>query len=326
MLKKLLLIALSCQLHTVAFTQEANRNSIVFSNDGILFACTYESGAVEVHDITTGKKVFNIAGKKKYEFADHINSLSFSPDKKYFAIASVYQLTKVYDLSTGKEIGALDVAEKVLFTGTGKIITIREKQLTIYSSAGFVKEKTIVLPDIVSDDANPCTVDAISDKIIVPLFYSDYAIVDAANGDVLSTHKENSKGTLRSIQVSNDARAVITCSDSILKIFSISTGALRFKLAITCPGYTVPRACLTQTDMLYTGSIDGESIRCIDIRTGLLSEREGMNFTSGYRMRGVYFAPRLAICAISYSAPYKKKATFSFLDVVTREDTRIFLQ
>lgn len=327
MLKKLLFIVIFCKLHSFVFAQEANRNSIVFSNDGILFGCTYESGAVEVHDITTGKKVFIIKGAKKYEYSDHINSLSFSPDKKYFAIASGYQPTKVIDLSSGKEISVLDIAQKVLFTSTGKIITIREKLMTIYSSAGFIKEKTIILPDIVSDDANPCTVDAVSNKIIIPFFYSDYAIVDATNGDVVTKHMETSKTKLRSIQVSNDSKAVITCTDTELKVFSISTGDLRFKLAIEAAGYTVPRACLTEKDMLYTGSIDGEDIRCIDIRTGLVSDRESLDFGNySGRRRGFYFAPRLSTCAISYSAPYKKKATFSFLDVVTRQSTRIFLE
>ncbi len=323
-----MLLAIPCLLFLASRAQDANRESIVLSNDGILFATTYESGAVEVYDIATGKRMFEIKGAKKYEYSIRTRSLSFSPDNKYLAIAPGWNApTSVMDIATGKLVTTVELGDKAIFTGTGKLVTIKEKQMNIYSSNGFTKEKSITLPDIVSDDANPCTVDATSDKIIVPLFYSDYVIIDAATGDVVTSHKEETKEKIASIQVSMDASSVITCTKSLLKIFSIKTDALRFKLPIESLGFTIPKACLTERNMLYTGSLDGENVRCININTGLVSDRESIVFgpSSGSK-RGFYFAPRSGMCAISYAKPYKKKAPFAFMNVITRESPRTYLE
>jgi hypothetical protein len=231
------------------------------------------------------------------------------------------------DISTGKQVALVELGAKALFTSTGKLVTIREKKMNIYSGSGFTLDKTLVLPDLVSEAANPCTVDGVSDMIIVPLYYSDYVMIDAASGDVLASHKEDTKEKIVSIQVSIDATSVITCTKTNLQVFSIQTDARKFQLVIAAAGYTIPKACLTGSGMLYTGSLDGENVRCININTGQVSDRESIVFGqfSG-RRRGFYFVPRSGFCAISYSAPYKKKATFAFMNVITRESNRVYLE
>jgi len=130
-----------------------------------------------------------------------------------------------------------------------------------------------------------------------------------------------------SIQVSMDASSVITCTKYYLRITSVKTGAKLFDLMIGAVGFTIPEACLTENGMLYTGSVEGDDVRCININTGQVSERESMVFNgSKGGKRGFYFAPRSGVCAISYSKPYKKKAPFSFINVITRTSNRVYIE
>jgi hypothetical protein len=62
MKKKIILLAFTCLLFIASMAQEANRRSIVLSDDGTLFGCTYESGAIEIYQTNTGKKVFEEKG------------------------------------------------------------------------------------------------------------------------------------------------------------------------------------------------------------------------------------------------------------------------
>ncbi len=313
-----------CLLFLTSKAQDANRETIIFSNDGSMFACGYENAAVEVTDVTTGKRLFTIKGTKD-KYPERAKSLSISPDKKYLAVAYGFAVAKVMDIASGKEVIALDRIEKVLFLNSGKLVTIKEKIVNVYSANSFSKEKSITLSDFISEDAAPCTLDATSEKIVVPLSYSDWTIIDVATDEVLITHKEDTKIKLESIQVSNDAGSVITCTEDKLKIFLIKTGETRFTMPVAGLGYTIPKACLTEEDMLYTGSMDGNDIRCIDIITGKLSERESLILGSGNR-KGFYFAPRSPVCTISYAAPYKKKAQFAFVNVVTRKKIGTYLE
>jgi len=174
MSKKITLLALSCLLIISSIAQDAHRGSIVLSDDASLFACNYDNDAIEVYATATGKKVYEQKGSRKSEtYSMDMMSLTISPDNKYLAIAPGGNTTRIIDIETGKQVATVELGTTAVFTSTGKLVTITDKTMNTYSAHTFAKERTTTLPDLVNGDAKPCTLNATSDKIVVPLFYSE---------------------------------------------------------------------------------------------------------------------------------------------------------
>jgi RNA polymerase sigma factor (sigma-70 family) len=105
--------------------------SVAFSPDGRTAACALQSGAIALHQVSTGKAVHDAFGH-----SDWIPAVAVSPDGARIATVGNENLVRLWDRASGKEVGRLDAGDNCDFCNLswsqdGKLLAAGTSNLTL---------------------------------------------------------------------------------------------------------------------------------------------------------------------------------------------------
>jgi WD40 repeat protein len=201
-------------------------NGVAYSPDGTRLASVSSDGSVRVCDVITGREV--LPSLRGHE--DHIYAVAYSPDGRMLASAGDDRTVRVWDATTGQLIRTLGAGARRVWVRT-----------MAFSPDG----RRLVLGG-----------------------GDEMGVWDVTTGqEVPFSPLKGHTTTIHSVAYSPDGRWLASaCGDSIVRVWSATTGALEHKLRAATSGATA--VAFSPDDLRFaTGSLEG-TVKVWDVLTG----------------------------------------------------------